>query len=75
MRGISSISWADCSAGGMGASRIEVRREAVEGYELADASIIDSMLEVSSVEGSSLASSEWNKSGCLESDGRISKSQ
>lgn len=48
-------------------SSIDVRRDAVEGYELADARTIDRRLVVSSVVGTSLASICWNKSGCFES--------
>jgi hypothetical protein len=46
-RGCNSISWAETSADGTGTSRIEVNREAVDGYELADAKMIDKILEVS----------------------------
>jgi hypothetical protein len=49
------MSCAESSAGGTGTSRIEVNREAVEGYELAEARMIDNMLSVSRVVGSSSA--------------------
>jgi len=61
------MSWAESSAGGPGASRIEVRRDAVEGYALADARTIDKRLSVSNVVGRSLEFMDWNRSGCLES--------
>ena len=45
------MSWAESPAGGIGTSRIDVKRDAVEGYELADARTMASMLDVSSVVG------------------------
>lgn len=61
------MSWIEASAGGMGTSMIEVRRDAVDGYELADARTMDNKLSVSSVVGNSFASRDWNRSGCLAS--------
>ena len=68
IRGTKSINWAESSAGGIGTSRIEVRRDAVVGYELADARTIDNMLAVSNVVGKSSELIDWNKSGYLESE-------
>jgi len=67
IRGTSSTSWADCSAGGIGTSRMELRRDAVSGYELAEERTMDKMLLVSSVVGISSELIDWNRSGCLAS--------
>jgi len=61
------MSWADRLAGGIGTSRIDIRRDAVEGYELAEARIIDRMPDVSSVVGRSSGLIDWKRSGCLAS--------
>ena len=61
------MSWAESSAGGIGTSRIDVNRDAVEGYELADARTMASMLDVSSVVGKSSELTDWKRSGCLAS--------
>lgn len=61
------MSCAESSADGTGTSRIEVRRDAVDGYALAEAMMIDRRLSVSNVVGSSLGLSDWKRSGCLES--------
>lgn len=58
-----SISCADVSAGGSGVSWIDVRRDAVRGYELVAARIIDSLLLVSSEVGTSDGGRLWNRSG------------
>jgi len=60
------MSWVESSAGGIGTSLIEVSREAVEGYELAHAVMMDKRLAVSKVVGISLAWMDWNRSGFLE---------
>ena len=67
IRGCKSMSCAESSAGGMGTSRIEVNRELVEGYELADARTIDRMFWVSKVVGISSERMDWKRSGYLES--------
>lgn len=61
------MSCAESSAGGIGTSRIDVRRDAVAGYELAEASMIANMLDVSNVVGKSSVLIDWNRSGCLAS--------
>jgi hypothetical protein len=67
IRGTRLISCADSSGGGIDTSAIDVRRDAVDGYALAEARVMDKMLDVSSVVGTSLESTDWNKSGYLES--------
>lgn len=71
IRGTRSMIWVESSGGGMGTSRIDVRREAVKGYELAEERMIDRILDVSSVVGTSFESIDWNKSGYLESEGIV----
>ena len=61
------MSSADSSAGGMGVSRMEVRREAVLGYADAEASTIDKSVRVSRVVGRVSGGSDWKRSGCLAS--------
>lgn len=65
--GCSSINEAESSACGTGKSRIDVRREAVAGYALADARTIDSSSEGLRVLGRSAESMDWKRSGCRES--------
>lgn len=67
MRGWSSISCVEASAVGIGTSRIEVRRDAVDGYALADERTIERMLSMSRVLGTSCESIDWKSSGYLES--------
>jgi len=46
---------------------MELRRDAVSGYELAEERTMDKMLLVSSVVGISSELIDWNRSGCLAS--------
>ena len=69
MRGTSSISCAERSAGGTGTSRIDVRREDVAEYALEDERTMARMLEVSSAVGRSDVGMDWKRSGYLASVG------
>lgn len=61
------MSCAESSADGTGKSRMDVRRDAVEGYALADARTMAKILRVSNVVGVWSGSMDWKRSGCLES--------
>lgn len=61
------MSSAESSDGGMGVSRIDVRREAVVGYEDADARTIDRRVLISRVVGRVEGGRDWKRSGCLAS--------
>ena len=61
------MSSADSSVGGTGVSRIDVRREAVAGYEEADASTMERSVSVSSVVGTVDGGTDSKRSGFLAS--------
>lgn len=61
------MSCVEAFAGGIGTSSIEVKRDAVDGYALADERTIESMFSVSSVVGISCEGMVWKRSGCFES--------
>ena len=61
------MSSAESSAGGIGVSRMEVKREAVLGYEDAEARTMERRVLVSRVVGRVEEGRDWKRSGCLES--------
>lgn len=55
---------ADCSAAGSGVSRIDVRLEAVNGYDAAEERMIADLEGRSSKDGGTSLSGLWKRSGC-----------